>query len=197
MSIVKRIGRKLGIRFKPPMLAERYPQYSIGRGSYGNLKVIDYGEGTSLRMGAYCSVADGAQVLLGGGHRDDWVTTYPFSVLEPSLAHIEGHPVTRGDVTIGSDVWLASDCKILSGVTIGHGAIVTANALVTRDVDPYAIVGGVPAKPIRKRFDEATIARLLAVAWWDWPHERVVAAGPHLLSDDIGAFLDKAEDGEI
>ena len=197
MSIVKRIGRKLGIKFGPPMLAARYPQYDIGRGSYGPLKVLDFGEGAKLRMGAYCSVADGARVLLGGGHRSDWVTTYPFSVLEPTLAHIGGHPVSRGDVSIGSDVWLASDCKILSGVTIGHGAIVTANAVVTRDVEPYTIVGGVPAKPIRKRFDEATITRLLAIEWWNWPHKRVVAAGPYLLSDDIGIFLDKAEAGEI
>lgn len=192
-----RVRHKLGIKSRPDMLAETYPQYSIGRGSYGPLRIVDYGEGTVFSMGAYCSVAEGAVVHLGGGHRTEWVTTYPFSVLEESLANIEGHPVSRGDVNIGSDVWLAADCTILSGVTIGDGAVVMNSAIVARDVEPYAIVGGVPAKEVGKRFDDATIERLLNVAWWDWPHDRIVAAGKYMLSDDIGTFLDKAEAGEI
>ncbi|MHA6333011.1 CatB-related O-acetyltransferase [Qipengyuania sp. CAU 1752] len=192
-----RIARKLGIRIRPPMLARRYPQYDIGRGSYGELEIIDFGDGTGFSMGAYCSVASGCKVLLGGGHRTEWVSTYPFTALERSLAHIPGHPVSRGDVRIGNDVWLASDVTVTSGVTIGDGAVVMAGAVVTRDVAPYAIVGGMPARETGKRFDDETIARLLAIAWWNWPHERIVAAGSYMMSDDVGQFLAAAEAGEI
>lgn len=193
----RRLAARLGMHPGPLLLAKEYPQYDIGRGSYGDLKIVDFGDGTRFSMGAYCSVADGCKVLLGGGHRTDWVTTYPFSVLEPSLTHIAGHPLSRGDVTIGNDVWLASDVTILAGVTIGDGAAVMAGSVVTRDVAPYAIVGGIPAREMRKRFDDATIARLLAVSWWNWPRTRIVAAGPLLLSGDIGRFLELAENGEI
>ena len=193
LAFLNAIGRPPG----PPVLARRFPQYEIGRGSYGLLDVIDYGEGAKLRMGAWCSTAQGSRVLLGGGHRTDWVTTYPFTDLEPSLAHIPGHPVTRGDVVIGNDVWIGFEAMILSGVTIGDGAVIMARAVVTRDVAPYAIVGGVPARELGKRFDDATIARLLALRWWDWPEDRIVAAGPHMLSADIARYLDLAESGRI
>lgn len=181
----------------PEMLAERWPQYEIGQDSYGDLAITDFGEGTRFSMGAYCSVAKGCRVLLGGGHRLDWVTTYPFSVHEAELMHVAGHPVSRGDVKIGNDVWLASNVTILSGVTIGDGAVVMAGAIVSRDVEPYSIVGGIPARETGKRFDDATIKRLLAVRWWDWDKARIVAAGEFLLSDDIERFLEKAEAGEI
>lgn len=184
-------------KLRPMNIAARNPGHVFGRGTYGELKVATFGHKAQLRMGNYCSTARGSQVLLGGGHNIDWVTTFPFSATEPSLSHIEGHPVSRGDVVIGSDVWIATDALILSGVTIGDGAVIMARALVTRDVAPYAIVGGVPAQERGKRFDDRTIERLLAIKWWDWPHERVVSAGPYLLSDDIERFLDLAERGEI
>mgnify|MGYP001250008780 CR=1 FL=1 len=196
---LRRLAGKVrrNLRGGPPMLAECYPQHAIGRGSYGELTVSDFGDGGRLFMGAYCSTARGSKVLLGGGHRTDWVTTYPFCVLEPALSDVTGHPVTRGDVVIGNDVWIGTDAMILSGVTIGDGAVIMARAVVTRDVAPYAIVGGMPARETGKRFDDATIARLLALRWWDWPHERIVRAGRHLLNSDIARFLDLAEAGEI
>lgn len=197
-SLAIRLRRKLGLSLLPPVsLARKYPQYNIGDKSYGYLKITDFGAGDRVRIGNYCSTARGSQVLLGGGHPIEWATTYPFPVFEKSLAHIKGHPVPRGDVVIGNDVWIASDAMIMSGVTIGDGAVIMARAVVVRDVAPYAIVGGSPATERGKRFDEATIARLLALKWWEWPHERIVAAGPHLLSADIGSFLDLAERDEI
>ena len=81
----------------------------------------------------------------------------------------------KGNIIIGNDVWIGYEAVILSGVTIGDGAIIGTHAVVTKDVPPYTIVGGVPAKPIRKRFNDKTIARLLELKWWDWPEERIKA----------------------
>lgn len=196
--VINKLRRAIGLGLPgPPVLFRRYPQFAIGRHSYGELQVVDFGEGTKLVMGDYCSTARGSRVLLGGGHRTDWVTTYPFSVMEPTLADVTGHPVSRGDVIIGNDVWIGSDALILSGVTIGDGAVIMARAVVARDVAPYAIVGGTPARETGKRFDDPTIARLLALSWWKWPHERIVNAGRLMLSDDIARFLDAAEQGNI
>jgi acetyltransferase-like isoleucine patch superfamily enzyme len=178
-------------------LAERFPQFEIGRGSYGGLDVVDYGGGTRVRVGAYCSIAAGVQVILGGEHRTDWVTTFPFSEIDPRFAHINGHPRTKGDINIGNDVWIGRDAFILSGVTIGDGAVVAARALVSRDVPPYGIVAGNPAALLRYRFPSDVIARLMKVAWWTWPAERVEAAVPSLLSTDVLAFLDAVESGKL
>jgi acetyltransferase-like isoleucine patch superfamily enzyme len=183
------------MRRRPPglLLQDRYPQHSIGRGSYGDLEILSFGEGTGLRIGNYCSFARGAAIMLGGNHRPDWVTTYPFSAIDPRFAHHTGHPHSKGDVAIGSDVWVAREALILSGVTIGDGAVIGARAVVGRDVRPYAIVAGNPAVEIRRRFADPVIERLLALRWWDWPEERIAAAMPQLLSDRIEDFLDAAE----
>lgn len=197
MAFFRRVARRLTGRSGPRYLAEAYPKFAIGRGSYGGLTVVEFGEGAELRMGAYCSIAAGVHVLLGGEHRTDWTTTYPFSELDRRFAHIRGHPRTKGDVVIGNDVWVGRDAVILSGVKIGDGAVVAARAVVARDVEPYAIVGGNPAKLVRSRFDPDTVSRLLAIAWWDWPTERIEAAIPRLLSPRIADFLDAAEGGLI
>ncbi|HEX5127349.1 MAG TPA: CatB-related O-acetyltransferase, partial [Rhodocyclaceae bacterium] len=138
------------IKLTRKTLQQRYPQYSIGRGTYGDdLLVRNWNEGTTLRIGNYCSIAAGVKIYLGGEHRTDWVTTYPFSALWPEAAHIEGHPRSKGDVTIGNDVWIGTEAMILSGVTIGDGAVIGARAVVSRDVPPYAIVAGNPASVVR------------------------------------------------
>lgn len=178
-------------------LAERYPQYQIGQGSYGDLSVLAFGEGATLRMGAYCSVARGVRIFLGGEHRTDWVTTYPFSALDRRFAGIKGHPRTRGDVVIGNDVWLGREAMIMSGVTIGDGAVVGAGAVVSRDVPAYGIAAGNPAALVRLRFSPEIVERLQRVAWWNWPPERVHAAVPQLLDADIERFLRAAESGEL
>lgn len=184
-------------RSRVVLLAERYPQYSIGRGSYGDLAVLTFGEGAQLQMGAFCSVARGARIFLGGEHRTDWVTTYPFSALDQRFGSIKGHPRTRGDVIIGNDVWLGRDAAVMSGIRIGDGAVVGAGAVVTRDVPPYGIVAGNPATLVRYRFPPEIVDRLLAAAWWTWPQERIDAAMPLLLSTDIEGFLSAVEAGTI
>jgi acetyltransferase-like isoleucine patch superfamily enzyme len=189
--------RTIGANLPPDLLAERYPDYEIGRGSYGDLIVVRYPGDARLRMGAYCSVAAEVKVMLGGEHRPDWTTTYPFPARDPRFAAIEGHPRTKGDVVIGNDVWLGREAMILSGVTIGDGAVVGARALVTRDVPPYAIVAGNPAQFVRSRFAPEIVARLLAIRWWDWPEERIARAVPQMLDRDITAFLDAVEAGRL
>lgn len=180
-------------------LQERYSQFEIGVGSYAadDLRVRRFGMDAALRVGAYTSIASGVEILLGGEHRSDWVTTYPFSALWPSAKHILGHPRSKGHVDIGSDVWLATGATILSGVTVGDGAVVGARAVISKDVPPYAVVAGNPATVVRYRFNAATIERLLIIRWWEWPQSRVSRALPYLLSKDINRFLDAVDSGEL
>lgn len=176
----------------PPMLRDRLPQYEVGRWSYGWPVVHDYDLGPTLRIGSFCSFAD-VTIFLGGEHRSDWTTTYPFSVVWDEAADFPGHPSSKGDVIIGNDVWIASGVTILSGTTIGNGAVIGTGAVVSGVVEPYGVVAGNPAREVRKRFDDETIERLEAVAWWDWPDEEIKAALPLLLAPEIGEFLDYAE----
>ncbi|KNZ33107.1 MAG: hypothetical protein AD742_07535 [Methylibium sp. NZG] len=177
---------------QPPTLRERRPGWDVGRGTYGDPQVHDWGEGAKLHIGAFCSIADGVQIFLGGEHRMDWVTTYPFSAMWPGAGHFKGHPATKGDVMIGNDVWIAREAMILSGVRIGDGAVVGARAVVSKDVEPYAVVAGNPARVLKHRFEPAVVERLLRVRWWDWDDERIEAHLPLLLSGDIAGFLDAA-----
>lgn len=167
----------------------RYPDYQIGVGTYGLPQVHDWNEGSTLRIGAYCSIAEGAQILLGGHHRTDWVSTFPFPRYVEEAEGIAEFGGTRGDVVIGNDVWLGTDCMILSGVTVGNGAVVAARSVVTRDVPPYAIVAGNPARVVRWRFDEPTREALQKSAWWEWPEAEIRQVVRLLCSDNIDAFL--------
>lgn len=163
--------------------------WTIGEHTYGPLQVHQWGVDGDLRVGRYCSIGGGVDVLLGGNHNTRWVTTYPFNVIKPEAAHITGHPSTNGDVVIGNDVWIGQKSVVMSGVTIGDGAVIAAYAVVTKDVAPYTIVGGNPAKPIRKRFSEQEIASLLRIKWWDWPDEKVRDNYGLLQSYDLTDFI--------
>lgn len=175
-------------------LQERFPEYQFGKFTYDtHLQVYHWGEGATLRVGAFCSFAPGVQIFLGGNHRLDWVTTYPFNVFWQAGQGIEGHPSTKGDVIIGNDVWIGWEATILSGVTIGDGAVVGAGAVVAKDIPPYAIAVGNPAQVVRKRFDEATIQRLLKIQWWNWEDAQIEEFIPLLLNSDTAAFLEAAE----
>lgn len=177
----------------PKKLRQRHPQYKIGKGSYGNPRIHSWGETSELVIGAYCSIADGVQIFLGGEHRTDWVSTYPFSVFWPSARTISGHPASKGCVIIGNDVWIGTEAVILSGVTIGDGAVIGARSVVTRDVPPYAVVAGNPARLVKRRFDEETVSKLLEIKWWEWDNARIEQALPLLLCTDITSFINAVE----
>lgn len=149
---------------------------TVGVHTYGVPNIFYWDEKTKLSIGKYCSIAEGVTIILGGQHRKDWVTTYPFNVFHyewPAAKDIKGHPASKGDISIGNDVWIGQNALILSGVKIGNGSIIGAGAVVTRDVDDYAIVAGNPAKLIKYRFSQKTIAELIKLSWWDWPQEKI------------------------
>lgn len=169
-------------------LRTQYPSYTFGDGTYGGLTVHDWNEGSTLRVGAYTSIAGGVKVLLGGHHRTDWISCYPFPIQVAEAKHIKDYGGTNGDVEIGSDCWICSDVTILSGVTIGNGAVVAAGSLVTKDVEPYAIVGGNPASFIKWRFPEERRALLQSSEWWNWPEKEIISCSEILCSDDFNRF---------
>ena len=134
--------------------------------------------GDKLVIGKFCSIACGAKFLFtSANHTLRSLSTYPFPLFfeEWGLdrAHVPQAWDNKGDIVVGNDVWIGYEAILLSGVTIGDGAIIGTRAVVTQDVPPYTIVGGVPAKPIRRRFDDATIDALLHLRWWDWPREKL------------------------
>ncbi|WP_433971321.1 CatB-related O-acetyltransferase [Tunturiibacter lichenicola] len=164
---------------------------AIGEYSYGVPVLRWWGEAVGLRIGNYCSFADRVEIFLGGNHRPDFVTTYPFASFTdwPEVPGVRIVPETRGDVVIGNDVWVGSGAVILSGITIGDGAIIGARAVVSRNVPPYSVVVGNPARVVRKRFTDDVIQQLLRIRWWDWSRQRIEQNLPLLLSSDLSKFL--------
>ena len=128
-------------------------------------------------------------IFLVWHNRSDWITTFPFPAFVKSASHIKDYAFSRGDVVIGSDVWLCTGAIILSGVSIGHGAVVAAGAVVTKDVEPYSIVAGNPACHVRYRFEENYRSKLLSIEWWNWPEELILQAIPQLCSSDVNDFF--------
>lgn len=164
---------------------------TVGRHTYGGLTIHSGpGDHAHVHIGAFCSFAADVQLIPGGAHRMDWVSTYPFRVSwgMEGAGH-DGHPAPGRGIVIGNDVWCGRGAMILDGVTIGDGAVVGANAVVTRDVRPYAFVGGNPAREIRRRFDDAQVAALLEIAWWNWPDELIRDRVPQLCDGDVDGFI--------
>lgn len=169
-------------------------RYDIGDFTYGNPRIYDWDEGVRLKIGKYTSIADEVVILLGGNHRTDWVSTYPFPAyydVWPEAEKIKGHRTNKGDVVMGNDVWIGNGAMIMSGVTIGDGAVIAARAVVTKDIAPYTVVAGVPAKKIKTRFSRLEILHLLEIEWWNWPREDVRESLDLICSRDIKALRKK------
>ena len=143
-----------------------------------------------LIIGKFCSIACGAKFLFNSGnHKMASLSTYTFPLFFEEW-DLEKENVAqawdqKGDIIIDNDVWIGYEAVILSGVTIGDGAVIGCRAVVTKDIPPYTIVGGVPAKPIRKRFDEETIKELQKIKWWDWPEEKIAGKIPAIQAGDL------------
>ena len=148
--------------------------------------------GDRLIIGKFCALARAVKFIMNGAnHLMSGFSTYPFQIFGNGWERIMPAPEAlpfKGDTVLGNDVWIGYDALILPGVHIGHGAIVAARSVVTSDVPPYAIAGGNPAKALRTRFDEATVAALLEIAWWDWPIEKVTANLEKIVGGDIEAL---------
>ena len=149
--------------------------------------------GDKLKIGKFCSIACGAKFLFtSGNHAMQSLSTYPFPIFFEEW-NLDARDIcsawdNKGDIIIGSDVWIGYEAVIMAGVTIGDGAIIGTRAVVTKDVPPYTIVGGVPAKIIRKRFDDATIERLENLRWWDWNAAKIQRNISAIQSGDIAAL---------
>ena len=192
---IKQIIRDIKLFTKRLYTKDLLPKkYSIGEYTYGHPHVMEWEEGATLKIGKFCSIAPNVTIILGGNHRKDWITTYPFPafpLIWPEAKNIKNYITTKGDVIIGNDGWIGYGTIILSGVKIGDGSIIGAGSVVTKDVLPYTIVAGNPAREIGKRFDEETIKKLLQIKWWEWPIDKVKKEIPLLLSGNVKEFIKK------
>jgi virginiamycin A acetyltransferase len=144
--------------------------------------------GDTLKIGKFCMIAsDVTFIMNGANHLTEGISSYPFAVFGGDWANaMEGKTYpNRGDIVVGNDVWLGYKSVVMSGVKIGDGAIIGAYSVVTKDVPPYAIVGGNPSKIIRKRFSDSDIERLLKLAWWHWDFEKISRNVQHLTGNDL------------
>lgn len=153
----------------------------------------DSDEVDKLIIGSFCSIGSGVAFMMSGnqGHQMEWLSTFPFFFTgDPEFANAKNGYQPAGDTIVGNDVWIGAEAIIMPGVKIGHGAVIGSRSVVTKDVEPYAIVAGNSAKLIRKRFIEEEIELLLTIAWWDWPIERLSACMNHLCNKDVQSLHD-------
>ena len=166
---------------------------TFGKYSYhANIEILWGSEESTLTVGNFCSIASGVRVFLGGNHRTDWITTYPFGHVHTNVFNTFngiGHPSTNGSVIIGNDVWIGSSVTIMSGVTIGDGAVIACNSHVCKNVEPYSITGGNPAKHIKYRFTSEQIESLLNIKWWYWDDEKINSKLNLLCDSNIDNFI--------
>ncbi|WP_252217211.1 CatB-related O-acetyltransferase [Clostridium sp. VAP41] len=147
-----------------------------------------------LIIGKFCSIACKAKFLMtSGNHTMNSLSTYTFPIFYEEwgldVSHITDAWDNKGDIVIGNDVWIGYDAIIMPGVKIGDGAIIGTRAIVTNNVPPYTIVGGIPAKVIKKRFSDDIILKLLKIKWWDWPNEKIKANIKHIQSGNIDKLV--------
>ena len=183
-------------------LLKKNPNIKVGRYSYysgyyhghsfddcARYLFPDRDDVDKLIIGSFCSIGSGASFIMAGnqGHRYDWASSFPFFYMqeEPAFSSALDAFQKAGNTVIGNDVWIGSEAMVMPGIKIGHGAVIGSRSLVTKDVEPYAIVGGNPAKKIKKRFTDEEISLLLEMEWWNWSLEKIKAAMPMLCSSNI------------
>ncbi len=175
-----------------------YPVLVVGRFTYlhGRSLIQFQNVLSPVRIGHFCSVANGASFFLRTDHHQDWVTTYPVHIMPwpPDVPKpVAAHDHHKGDIAVGSDVWIGEGARLMPGVTVGHGAIIGAGAVVTHDVPAYALVAGNPARVKKARFAEREIEILLRLQWWEWPTEKIRRFAPLICSRDIEGLRTHSE----
>ena len=183
---------------KPIQRGEPSKIILTGKHSYGvnNISIKSWKEGAHLFIGSFCSIARDQTVFLGGNHRTDWSTTFPFGHIfqnEFPNGAINGHehPSTKGHVIIENDVWIGEGCSIMSGTIIGSGSVLAARSVVVKDVAPYTIVGGNPAKFIKDRFPQPISRQLLEIKWWEKSDEDINKIVPLLQQQPTDKILNQ------
>jgi acetyltransferase-like isoleucine patch superfamily enzyme len=165
-----------------------HPNIIVGEYTYGIPSIWIARPDAKINIGRFCSIGAGVSINIYTEHDMGMISTYPFPVLKNDWPMAANNPDTeylRGNVVIGNDVWIGSGSIILGGVTVGDGAVIGANAVVAKDVAPYSIVVGNPAREVRKRFSQDIIDNLLEIKWWDWPHEKIQKYAGLLASGDF------------
>jgi acetyltransferase-like isoleucine patch superfamily enzyme len=160
---------------------------TLGRGSYfaGPPEIVAVDSISRITIANYTSIALGCRFIIDAEHNPNWVTT------TPPVLPMPGYNATKGDIVIGNDVWIGAHATILSGVTIGDGAVVGACSVVAKDVPPYAVAVGNPARVVKHRFSDEVIGRLLAIRWWEWSPEKITENKELLWSDRVQSFIER------
>jgi acetyltransferase-like isoleucine patch superfamily enzyme len=196
-TFIENLARKIGVipKAKKRETLTKKGNLVIGDYTYGHENIdfqIYKGSECKVEIGKFCSIGPNAKIILGGIHPPNWVSLYPFRInFKIEGAYTDGMPSTNGNIVIGNDVWIGTDVTILSGITIGNGAIIATGSLVTKNVEPYTIVGGVPCKLIKKRFSDEVIAKLEKISWWNWDEEKIMDNIHLFSSSDVEEFITK------
>ena len=191
-KIKNKIRKAVGVGQEPVVFYTK--DYFVGRKfivgdyTYGKPRVLFEYPHTNLHIGKFSSIAEDVTIFLGGNHRPDFNTTYPFNTVPVEefgvFRDLKGHPASKGSVYIGNDVWIGYRSIIMSGVQIADGAVIGAGSVVSKNVGPYEIWAGNPARFIKKRFSDEKIEKLLELKWWDWDMEKIKNNIPALMSTE-------------
>lgn len=179
-------------------MIENIHLWHADKGTYfdRNVNIISWSDDYHIRLGKYNSIGRDCNFFLHANHRVDWVTTSSqlLGLVTPEIADMHmkmGHPTCKGDIIVENDVWIGAKSTIMSGVKIHNGSVVGSCSVVTKDVPPYSIVVGNPAKIVKYRFSEKQIEDLLKISWWNWPEDKIKSEAIRLWSDNINDFIKK------